>query len=33
MGVANCWLIALAAVLGFVLTWVAMVARVKREDD
>jgi hypothetical protein len=33
MGVANGWLIVLAAVLGFVLTWAATVARVKHEDD
>jgi uncharacterized membrane protein ArfC len=31
MGAANCWLIALAAVLGFVLTGAFMVTRVKRE--
>jgi uncharacterized membrane protein ArfC len=31
MGGANCWLIVLAAALGFVLTGAFMVARVKRE--
>jgi hypothetical protein len=30
MGAANCWLIVLAAVLGFVITWAFVVAR--RED-